>query len=313
MTEAYAGIDVGGTQVKIGFVNSEGEVLVQTKIDTLADSGYEPILQRIAETVHTLQKDHPEYTLKAAGVGMAGQLNVKEGILIETQNLSGWDNVPMGQILKDKLQLPVFIDNDATVAAWGEFLFGAGKGTSHMLMVTLGTGVGGGLILNGKLFHGANDVAAEFGHTKIAIDGPMCACNRQGCLEAFIGTRGLLNRVNGKIFSGWKSTLSNIPREKLTPKDISEAALKGDEVANDVLRETGEYLGLALSNVANLLNLEIVVVGGGVANAGDLIFEPARKVMFQKALTVHAETISLVPASLGESAGLIGAAALAFS
>ncbi len=310
MKSAYAGVDLGGTTVKVGLVDTEGNILTETKVPSQSAKGAEQILNNIVEVIQVLLNQSSDYQLKGVGAGMPGQIDVNRGIVIQGFNLSAWRNIPAVEILNHHLNVPVILDNDANVAALAEYMFGAGQGKHFMLMVTLGTGVGSGFVLDGKLYHGASDIAGEFGHMKICMDGELCSCGDTGCLEAYIGTKGLLNQVRKEIDQGSQTSLRDIDAESLMPKDVAAAAESGDKTAADILHRAGTVLGFALANVNNILNLDRVVVGGGVANAGEWILKSARDTLKKRSLPACSETIDLVPASLGEKAGLIGAASL---
>lgn len=308
----FIGIDLGGTDIKGGLVSGEGKILVEEKLPTEADRGVDHVIGRMASLIDSLEKKSNGKAVGGVGIGVPGQVNFKEGTVTEPPNLPGWGVVPVKAALEERTGKNVYIDNDANVAALGEFAYGAGQGCSEMLMVTLGTGVGGGLVLNGHIYRGAVGGAGEFGHMIIDTDGPICGCGRKGCIEAFVGTAGILNRMHEQLTSGRDSLLNRMDEEKVTPKDISDAAERGDTVASKVLRDTGLYLGVGLGNVANLLNLERIVVGGGIAQAGELLLDAARLKLGEVAHTVSREIINVVPAKLGNKAGLVGAAYLAF-
>jgi len=303
----FMGVDLGGTFIKFGLISNDGRILQEHQIPTKIEDGVQLVLDHIAEQVNRIQKSD---TIQGMGIGVAGLVNPEKGILCEAPNLPGWVNIPVADELHKRTSFQVAVDNDANVAALGEYAYGAGKGHPNMMMVTLGTGVGSGLILNGKLYQGAGGAAGEFGHISLQKDGPVCGCGRHGCVEAFVGTKGILNRVQEKLNEGFPSVLSQIDPNELAPKDISDAAEKGDEVAITVFREVGEYLGMGLGNVANLLNLSRIVVGGGVAQAGDWILKPARQRMKEVAMTTSGKMIDVVPARLGNKAGILGAARL---
>jgi glucokinase len=307
----FAGVDVGGTFVKIGLVTKEGQILAQTQIPTQAEKPAAEMLRRAAATIQQLNQNQDGCELKGAGIGTAGSVNVEKGILYEAPNMQKWKNQPFGEILSGELGVPVVVDNDANVAAWGEYAYGAGQGAKHMLLVTLGTGVGGGLVLDGRPYRGAVDAGGEFGHTLIDYNGWMCSCGCKGCVEAYVGTKGILRQVREGLQSNPGSLLSKIDPDQMMPVDVSNAADQGDELALHVLEQTGIYLGYALANAVNLLNIERVVVGGGVAKAGDRILKPACETMKANSLRVLAEAVDLVSAKLGNSAGLVGAAWLA--
>lgn len=306
----FIGIDLGGTNIKAGLVDGKGVIRAEKEIATEVHGGVEHVMARMKSLILDLS-GQADAVIGGVGVGLPGMVDVEKGVYHEGPNLPGWKNEPLVEKLGAMVELPIILDNDANVAALGEYAYGAGRGVRNMLMVTLGTGVGGGLILNGKLFYGARYSAGEFGHTIINFEGPTCACGRPGCVEAYIGTQGILRRVREKLQAGQASSLAQIEPSKLMPKDISDAARLGDDVATEVLSDTGRYLGIATGNVANLLNIERVVVGGGVANAGDWILQPARATLKEIALKVPSETVDMVPALLGNHAGLVGAAHLA--
>jgi glucokinase len=312
----YIGMDLGGTNIKAGLVTGDGKILEEREVATEVQGGVDHVLNRMAEVIRGLARTSGQVKVKGAGVGLAGQINVKRGIYHSGPNFPGWSNVPVASELEKRADVPVVIDNDANLAALGEYAFGAGRGVTEMLMVTLGTGVGGGLILNGQLYHGASDAAGEVGHTSIHPDGPVCACGRRGCLEAYVGTRGILCRLKEKLDSGAETVLRQKAYNSIAPKDIGMAAEKGDRIAAEVLQETGDILGFGLANFADILNIERIVVGGGVANAGDLILQPAREALQREALKVVGDACTIVKAELGNTAGLVGAARaamLAFS
>ena len=308
-TAVCIGVDLGGTYIKTGLVSPDGSILNQTRVATEAERGEEHVLDRIAGCVLELAGKKGQAVW--VGIGVPGQVDTATGEVREAPNLPGWIDLAVGKELEKRTGLHVILDNDANVAALAEYAYGAGAGCTEMLMVTLGTGVGGGLILHGEIYRGATGGAGEFGHTIVAMDGWKCGCGRLGCVEAYVGTQGILKRVEEKLSSGRKSVLADIPAETRTPRHVGEAAAAGDETARMVLEEVGNALGTGLGSVANLLNLERIVVGGGVANAGEWIMEPARKKLRETALKGSARVIRLVRAQLGEDAGIVGAARLA--
>jgi len=310
--KVFAGVDLGGTTINIGLVTKNGKIVAENMCDSKIENGVDDVLDRITTIVRELLGSiSNQGVTEALGIGTAGKVDIKKGVLIEASNFPNWRNIHLRDELKKRLCIPIFVDNDANVAAIGEHAYGAGRGVSEMLMVTLGTGVGGGLILRGEIYRGTDGVAGEFGHTVIQQNGPICGCGRNGCVEAFIGTRGIIQNVRTRLESGRKSLLNNIESGKMTPKDISEAAQKGDTVAIEVFRDVGSYLGIALGNVANLLNIERVVVSGGVAKAGEFILKSAREYLSRTALKIPGETIQVHLSTLGDRAGMVGAARLA--
>jgi glucokinase len=306
--EMYIGIDLGGTNIKGGLVTGAGQILEEKNVPTEVTGGVEHVLSRMAGVIRYLMQSAGKIPVKGAGIGFPGQLSVSKGVYFAGPNFPGWNNVPVVFELEKRVGIPVVIDNDANLAALGEYAFGGGKGVTHMLLVTLGTGVGGGIILNGELYHGITDTAGEIGHTSIQMDGWKCACGRAGCLEAYVGTRGILRRLKEKLDTGADTVLREKPFETVTPKDIGMAGADGDAVSIQVMKETGEILGFGLANLANLLNVEKIVVGGGIANAGDLILKPAEESLHRESLPVISQACTLVKAKFGNKAGLVGAA-----
>ncbi len=309
---ATIGIDLGGTNIKAGIVTDSGEILMEKTVDTEAEGGPAHVLERIAGLVKELAAScETGATIERFGIGVPGQVDMASGVVFEAPNLPGWKKIAVYQELEKRIRLRASVDNDANLAALGEYAFGAGKGGGDMLMVTLGTGVGGGLILGGKVFRGTAGGAGEFGHMVIRMDGPLCNCGRRGCVEAFVGTRGILAKVRELLDSGRHSLLSEISEEEWSPRLIGDAAGRGDAVAIEVFRAVGDALGVGIGSVANLLNIERAVVGGGVAYAGDIVLGPAREAAERTSLAVSRNTLQVVAARLGNRAGFIGAARLA--
>jgi len=313
LNDIFCGIDLGGTTVNIGLVTNSGGLVQQHKIPSGVIDGVDAVVDRIAKVIHSWQVEDDQLSIRAAGIGVAGLVDTQRGILREATNFPGWINVPLVSKIHNKLDCPVIMDNDANVAALGEYSFGAGKGYDHMMMVTLGTGVGAGLVLNGQIYRGANGAAGEFGHITIEKDGPLCGCGRRGCIEAFVGTNGLVGNVRQRLLSNMTSTLRTYNLDKLTPKDIYKEAVAGDELARLVFSTAGENLGYGLGSVVNLLNIQHIVIGGGVAEAGKFIIDSAQKILNEFALNNDAQPVRIVKAQLGELAGIVGAASLAMA
>ncbi len=309
---AWIGVDLGGTNIKAGLVLANGTIHLQKNVESEISCGYNYVFDKIVEfTTELCQTAGNDFSIKGFGIGVPGLIDVKNKLLVEASNFPGWKNVKIGNELEKRLGFSVAVDNDANLAALGEHVFGAGQGVSEMLMVTLGSGVGSGLILNGEIYHGSRSAAGEFGHTIIQKDGPLCTCGRRGCVEAFVGKYAILRRIKELVENDPHSLLREMEPQQITPKDIFTAAQKGDKTAILLFKQVGESLGVGLGNVANLLNLERVVIGGGISNAGEFIFQPARQMLARIAFKTNYETITIVPARLGENAGLVGAATLA--
>jgi len=311
MKELYAGVDVGGQHIKIGLLTREGEIVDETSIDTDLETPVLQSMERLSETLKEFASRQKNSRLKGVGIGMAGQVSVAQGMYHSGPNFPGWVNVPVVRELKKHLDLPVILENDANVAALGEYEYGAGKGIDNMIAVTLGTGVGCGIILEGHLFRGSSDSAGEFGHNTIDYNGRLCVCGRKGCVEAYVGARGIRHTLEEMLSNGHDSVLRKMDLSKIKPRQINDAADQGDKVALEVFRKTGYFLGLAIADIANLLNVQRVVVGGGVANAGEKLLGPALETAKKECLSVPSQVLNIVPAKLGNTAGLAGAAYLA--
>ncbi|MBN1164167.1 MAG: ROK family protein [Candidatus Krumholzibacteriota bacterium] len=301
------GVDIGGTDIKLGIVNQKGEVLHSGTIPTRAAQGPEAMVNDVLQWREGQRGDHPEIT--AAGIDCAGLLDGKRRWLYSSPNLSGWENIPLGEMFESRLGLPVTLDNDANCAAWGEYNRGAGRGTKCFVCLTLGTGVGGGVVIEGRLYRGSQGLAGEVGHQVILAGGPRCGCGSRGCLEALIGADAIIKRTRDILAEGKASVLGE--RDDFTVRDIASAAREGDGAAVRSLGETGEFLGIGLANIVHLFNPEVIAVGGGVAGAGDFILGPARESLRKHLMGEVLSGIPVVPAQLGNRASLVGASFLA--
>ncbi len=314
VTNVFCGVDLGGTTINMGMVTPDGAIVAEQHFPSHVERGVDFVVHQIASVLNqSCGVRDEDIQVEGVGIGVAGLVDSQNGILKEATNLPGWNNVPLVDKLHEILNLPVIMENDANVAALGEFSFGAGHGYPNMIMVTLGTGVGAGLILDGLIYRGAYGAAGEFGHITIKLDGDECGCGRRGCVEAYVGTKGLRRDAVKMLKEHPESTLNQYDPDLLTPKDIFTEAQNNDPVARDVFRHAGNYLGIGLGNVVNLLNIQRVVLGGGVALAGELLIGSAQEALSRAALNNSKEPVRIVKAQLGEHAGIIGAASLAMS
>ncbi len=309
MKKKYSiGIDLGGTNLRAALVDSQWRIKERI---ALATSGIrEEVLRQVIEVIEKLKK---EEDIIGIGIGSPGNIDVGEGIIYDAPNIEGWNDVPLKSYVEGKMGLPTFIDNDANVMALAESRLGAGVGAKNIICLTLGTGVGGALIINGKLYHGATLTAGEIGHIPVNMSGPLCNCGGRGCLERYVGNRFIVERARERIESGEKSLIVELvggDLGKVTPELISQAALKGDKLAKEIWNEVGRYIGVALAGLVNLLNPEIVIIGGGVANARSLVFDPIRQTIKERAMRMPAKMVRVVQAKLGGDAGMIGAGIL---
>ena len=314
MKKAAIGVDIGGTSVKLGLVDARGKILVHDSFATKGISGRTAFLGVLSVRILALAAAARKRGLKVAGVGIGapGPIDVERGFVYSFPNIPGWENTPFKKLLEKKLKMKVFVDNDANVMAMAEFYFGAGKGSKNMVALTLGTGVGGGLVVDGKLFHGSTFSAAEIGHFSINEDGPLCACGNRGCIETYVGNGYIVKEIRRRLAAGQKSLLSRWLKEgrELTPKLTKEAAAAGDVFSRKIWEETGGHLGTALAGLVNILNPDRIVLGGGVAQEAGILFAAVRRTIAKKAFPIAARSAKVMPAKLGAEAGLVGAAAL---
>ncbi len=304
------GIDLGGTYIKGALIDEQGNIVVKEQIPTLRELGSESILERIAELVRHLAQlsEVPMTSIAGVGIGIPGFIDERLGMAVEVINI-GWKQVRVREPLEKILQLPIFMDNDANAAALGEAWVGAGRGTNSAICVTLGTGVGGGIVFNQKIWSGTNHMGGELGHFVMDPDGAPCNCGRKGCLETFASATGILRMASEGIENGVPTSLSSV---ELSTKEIFDAAAAGDELAETVVTKAAEMLGRGLAMAADLINPEIIIIGGGVAKAGDGLFVPLRKAFIRYALPRVVEVVRIVPALLGNDAGVVGAGKLTF-
>ncbi len=245
------------------------------------------------------------------GLGSPGPLDRETGTVLETPNL-GWRNFPLRDLIANSIGLPAALDNDANAATLGEWWQGAARGVDNVLGVTLGTGIGGGLVLNGEVYHGASDVAGEIGHTTIDSNGRKCACGNYGCLEAYASGPAIAARAVEGLHAGAPSLLPDLVDgdvDRITAAHVSEAIIAGDTYAAEVMRDTAKFLGIGVANLVNILNPEMIVISGGVTRAGDHLFGPLRSEVRKRAFKVASDACKIVPSDLGDTAGVIGAAA----
>jgi len=312
-TERYAiGIDLGGTNVKFGVVSPAGRIIRRARIPTLAAAGPKKTLRRVAAVIRNLAR-HDD--IAQVGIGAAGLVDHKHGIIRLPPNLPGWDGAPVRETIERAVGIPTYVGNDVNACVLGEYLFGAGRGRRDVFCLTLGTGIGGGIVANGRLVLGANHAAGEIGHTTIFPDGQMCKCGSRGCLECYAGAEyivqraaALLRTLGPKVKS--RSLIRKYTRnrpETLTTKIITRAAQRGDPLALDVIRETGYYVGLGIANAIHLLDPEVVVVGGGVSGFGKPLLTAIQATVDERIARFAGWKLEIRLTELGEDAGVLGA------
>jgi glucokinase len=301
------GIDIGGTKVAGLRVAEDGSVLERRERPTPADD-----VPATVETVAGLAAELAEGGGEAVGVGAAGMVEFAAGTLRYAPNLA-WREVPLRDLVSERTGLPCVVDNDANVAAWAEYRFGAARGFRHVLLITVGTGIGGGIVADGALFRGAHGFAAEIGHIIVEPDGPPCGCGNRGCWEQVASGRALDRLARAEVERDPSGRIAALAAgDEVSGRHVSEAAREGDPAAVAAFATVGRRLGEGIAGLVNVLDPEVVVVGGGVAEEGAVLLDPARAA-FVEAVEApeHRPEVPIVPAALGNDAGAIGAAALA--
>ncbi|MDH4131433.1 MAG: ROK family protein [Gemmatimonadota bacterium] len=309
------GVDLGGTNIVTGVVAEDGSRIHGVRsVPTGAEQGPDAVVERIVSTAKASIADAraamPRMELIGAGIGSPGPLDRRSGLVLLTPNL-GWVNMPLRQRLQDGLGLRTALDNDANCAILGEWWQGAARGTRVTVGLTIGTGIGGGIIIDGRLFHGATDIAGEIGHMTIDAHGRRCKCGNYGCIEAYASGPNIALRAVEAIQSGGQSTLPSLVRGELsqvTAQTVYDAAHAGDELALEVVRDTAKYLGAAVASLINIFNPEAIVIVGGVTRAGESLFEPLRREVARRAFKPAVQVCRIVPGELTGEAGVYGAA-----
>jgi glucokinase len=304
-TRLAIGIDFGGTSVKPGVVRGKEIIARAHPIPTRTHQSADSLLAAVFRDIAVLREQHPE--IRALGAGLPGLIDGVNGRVRELSNVPGWLDVPLAALLRERTGLPSIIENDANAMAYAEWKFGAGRDRANVVCLTLGTGVGGGLILDGKLFRGSQLGAGEIGQMILEPRGVPGHYGNFGALEKYVGNREIIERAT-KLYAAADLTLAT---DEITPLSLEKAAMNGDRIAVKLWEEIGFEIGVMLSNIAWLLNPDRFVIGGGVAKAGPLVFEPIKRTIRERTAPVYHEHLEVVPADLGNDAGIIGSAALA--
>lgn len=314
--QVYAGIDIGGTMIKYGLVDSDGKVLFRDQRPSVVKKGATALMHLVANVGETLlyQAAEDDLEVRWLGVGTPGTVELKSGKVIgSAPNIKGWEGMEIGQSLRDRLNTRVYVDNDANVMALAEAKFGAAVGYESVVCVTVGTGVGGAVMFGGRLWRGSSHAAGEIGHISIDPNGPKCRCGSVGCLEMFCCSSAILERTRARLEANMTPDFEDLldkSIKNLSIKKLFAALKKGDEVAKEIIEETAEYLGHGLAGVVNLLNPNIVVIGGGVADGGSGFVEAVATVVRRRAIPAATANLRIAGASLGNDAGFIGAGLL---
>ena len=314
--EEYAlGVDLGGSKIGVAVVSPEGRIIHYSKAPTLVEMGKDDTIARIKANIRQVieQSGVKMNQITGIGVGAPGPLSPLEGIIYSAPNLPGWHDVPLAQILEEEFDLPVILENDGNAAAWGERIFGAARGINDLICLTLGTGIGGGLILGGKIYHGKNCFAGEIGHMVVNKDGPRCNCGGYGCLESYSSATGIRNRIAARIEKMQETIPDSVSISDLNEvglADIFQRARHGDPLLSEIVSDAIEYLGIGITSLVNLLNPEMVVLVGGITNEGDQLLNPIKDTVFHRAMKSNLMDLQIVIGQLGNYAGVTGSAAL---
>ena len=309
MSKKYVvGLDLGGTKIYTALVDLNGTIIKEKVVETLAFEGEEAVINRMMDTIDYVIEGTDKELIKAIGIGAPGALDLKEGIVMESPNLP-FENFELVGKIRARYDLPTYLDNDANVATLGEYRFGAGKGTENMIYMTVSTGIGGGAILNGKIFRGSTGNALEIGHTTISQERTRCGCGNWGCAESLASGTAIGKRAKEAVNSNAETSLKNY--DDVTSKEVFMEAAKGDRVAKEILNTSLTYLGITVANVITSFDPEKVVIGGGVINGGDIVLETVKEEVAKRCMKVFVDSCSIEKAKLGGQAGVLGAAALA--
>jgi glucokinase len=313
------GVDLGGTNIVVGLLPIEGgEVVALRSTPTEAGRGAKFVVDRIIEMVEAAIAEMLDTyggrrdDIAGVGIGSPGPLDRKTGTVINTPNL-GWRNFPLRDLIVNAVNLPATLDNDANCATYGEWWLGAGRGVDSLIGFTLGTGIGGGIVLNGQIYHGCSDVAGELGHMTIDSTGRRCKCGNYGCLEAYASGPAIALRAVEGIEAGAETMLTEMVQgrlDQITAATVYEAAAQDDVYANEVIKDTAKFLGAGVANIINILNPEMVVIAGGVTRAGEHLFAPLRSEVRLRAFRAAEEHCRIVPGELPGTAGVVGAVAV---
>lgn len=310
------GSDLGGTNIATCVIDESGNIIGKSKVPTEAFKGSEHVFSNMMRSIDmALEKAKLKLSdMVGIGLGIPGLMDIEKGISLFAGNL-GWSNVDVLKPFKNKYHMPVYMDNDVRVATLGEWKFGAGKGVNNLICVTLGTGIGSGLVFDGKLLRGVTNSVGEIGHVTVEKDGLICNCGNQGCVEMYASGTGQARMARLMIQAGNYSCMTNMVKgdlSKINSKVIQDAYDANDTVAVHVMKKTAEYLGVALADYINLVNPELVIIGGGVSLAGDRLMKPLKEEIDRRVMVVPKKIVKLVRSTLGDESGMIGAAALAF-
>ena len=309
------GVDVGGSKIAAAVATTQGKILARGYNPTSAQAGPNIVINRILVTMEeTLSRSKVDAAqLSGIGIGVAGIIDSENGKVIFSPNLPGWRELPLKDIVQQHFGILTYLANDASLAALGEWSFGLGRKVANLIYVSVGTGIGGGIIVDGNLYTGASGAAGEIGHMTVDVNGQRCNCGNTGCWETLASGTALAREAVKRIAQGEQTTIMKLvdgDMSQIDAKIIFEAAQQGDELANELISRLGFYLGVGLANLVNIFNPELILIGGGVAKMNDLLLQPAISVVKERAFEIEANIVEIRPALLGDDSCLLGAVAL---
>jgi len=309
--------DIGGSKILTAIFTGNGEIQSKYISQTGADEGVEAVIERIGRAIdrHLEDSNLEPSNLYGISIACAGGVDPERGVVVTpSPNLPGWHDVPLRDVIEARFGVTTTVLNDASAAALGEHRYGVGKGVNNLVFISLGTGIGGGIIVDGHLYQGASGAAGELGHMTIDANGPTCGCGNIGCLEMYVSGRAIAGDAINRVAGGEKSSLTEMVDgqiEDITAELVAVAAKGGDSLALEVLARASRYLGVGLVNIVNIFNPEMIIIGGGIADIGGLLLEPAREMVKKRAFGISARALNIVTAGLGNEAGIYGAASYA--
>lgn len=308
INKLFVGVDLGGTKIYTALSDESGKIIKEIIKPTEADKGYEQIIDKIKESIKYVCEDSKECEIVSIGIGSPGPLDVKNGLIVDPPNLP-FNNFNIVKELEDEFKVPVFLDNDANAATLAEYKFGAGVETTNMVFITASTGVGAGAVLNKSIYRGSTSNALELGHTTVHYSGNRCGCGNRGCIEAMSSGTAIKKQAVEALKSNIETSLRQY--EEVTAKEVFTEAKNGDKLSNEILREALGYLGVAVSNAANAFDPDMIVIGGGVSEGGQIVLDIIHEEMETRCLKPILNHCVVKKAQLGGKAGVLGAVALA--
>lgn len=314
MEKPILAADIGGSKIVTAVVSRQGELIAREYLATLAEEGPDVVIRRMLAAFDSTRAkaNLARSALSTVVIAAAGAIDTEKGVVTSSPNLPGWINVPLKEILEEKTGYKVSIINDASAAALGEHRFGAGRETTNLIYITVSTGIGGGIIIDKKLYSGISGSAGEIGHMTVDLNGPRCSCGNTGCLEMLASGKAMARAAQSRIAGGAKSLLLELvegePRN-ISARIIAAAAARGDPLSLEIISQAAIYLGIGMVNLVNIFNPDMIVIGGGVARIGNPLLEPARKIVSERAFELPAQAVKIVPSQLWDNAAVLGCAA----